>query len=72
MTLLKDGAIAEDIYTDVSSAEALPAAGALLVSLGQWREHHEALIKRSEPLGIILRSDEKPEEIPLPIGILHP
>jgi uncharacterized protein (DUF934 family) len=63
MTLLKDGASAEDIYTDVSAGETVPAEGALIVSLEQWREHRDTLIGRGEPVGVCLKSDEKPEEI---------
>ena len=63
MPLLKDGVVVEDIYTDVSDMDSLPARGALLVSLNQWREDRDLLVRRDEPLGIILRSDEKPAEI---------
>lgn len=63
MPLLKDGKTSEDIYTDVSSAEALPASGAIIVSVEQWQSQRDALIARTEPLGIVLRSDEKPELI---------
>ena len=63
MALLKDGKVAEDIYTDVSEAEDLAAEGAVIVSLTQWREHRDALTARKQPLGIVLRSDEKPELI---------
>jgi uncharacterized protein (DUF934 family) len=69
MTLLKDGAVAEDIFSDVSAADTLPADGALLVSLSQWRAHRDALIARDEAIGIILRSDEKPEEIAAELDI---
>jgi uncharacterized protein (DUF934 family) len=63
MALLKNGQIAKDIYTDVSAAETLPDKGALLVSLEQWQQHREDLKNRGEPLGILLKSDQKPELI---------
>lgn len=63
MTLLKDGAIAEDIFNDVSAAGEIPAEGAVIVSLDQWREYRDALVGRDEPVGICLKSDEKPAEI---------
>ena len=52
MALLKDGKIADDIFTDVSENENLPADGALIVSLTQWQEQRDALASRAEPLGI--------------------
>jgi len=63
MVLLKDGNLTDDTFTDVSQMDTLPASGAILVSLTQWQEHCEELKQRSEPVGIVLRSDEKPEAI---------
>lgn len=60
MALLKDGTICDDIYTDVSNTEELPAQGALIIGLSQWQAQRDALLARNEPLGIVLRSDEKP------------
>jgi len=63
MALLKQGAVVADPFTDVSQAESISATGALIVSLAQWQEQREALAARADKLGIILRSDEKPELI---------
>jgi uncharacterized protein (DUF934 family) len=63
MALLKNGAIETDIYTDVSNTDSVPESGAIIVGLQQWHDYRDDLIKRSEPLGIILRSDEKPQQI---------
>jgi uncharacterized protein (DUF934 family) len=67
MALLKNGSIAADTFTDVSGKEELEmelaGSGALIVSLDQWQEHRDELSSRDEPLGIILRSDEKPDTI---------
>lgn len=63
MALLKDGKLCDDIYTDVSALDELPADGALIVGLSQWQEQRDALLARGAPLGIVLRSDEKPELI---------
>lgn len=62
MALLKNGHPAEDRYTDISDREAFPEdlPGAVIVSLQQWQEHRDALANRADPLGIVLRSDEKP------------
>lgn len=63
MVLLKNGTIETDLYTDVSTADAIPETGAIIISLTQWQEQHSLLVERSESLGIVLRSDEKPEAI---------
>ena len=63
MALLKQGAVVADPFTDVSQDESISATGALIVSLAQWQEQREALAARADQLGIILRSDEKPELI---------
>lgn len=63
MALLKNGMPVDDIFLDVSAAETIPASGAIIVSLDQWQTSAEQLIARSEPLGIVLRSHEKPAAI---------
>lgn len=63
MSLIINGQIEQDVYTDVSQADGIPDSGALIVSLEQWQQHRDELLKRSDLLGIILRSDEKPESI---------
>jgi len=63
MALLKDGKVTADTYTDVSGQDTVPANGAIIVSLEQWRENKDTLSARSDALGIVLRSNEKPELI---------
>ena len=63
MPLIINGQVEQDLYTDVSEADSIPGAGALIVSLEQWQDNRDALIARSDLLGIVLRSDEKPEAI---------
>ena len=67
MALLKDGAICDDIYTDVSATDDLAAGslpqGAVIVGVPQWQELRDTLIARDDPVGIVLRSDEKPSLI---------
>ena len=36
MALLKNNAVIEDPFTDVSGRETIPAQGAVLVNLDQW------------------------------------
>jgi uncharacterized protein (DUF934 family) len=63
MVLLKNGSVIKDTFIDVSNAELIPDSGAILIGLAQWQEYQKALAQRSDPLGIVLRSDEKPELI---------
>ena len=63
MALLKNGSVVEDIYIDASNAEQIPDSGAILISVAQWQEQRDNLARRADPLGIVLRSDEKPEVI---------
>ena len=63
MALLKNNAVVEDPFTDVSGQETIPAQGAVLVDLDQWREGRKQLLKRTDPVGVRLKSDQPPELI---------
>ena len=63
MALIKDKALIEDPFVDVSGSDEIPDAGAIIVSLTQWLEHSELLGRRADPVGVRLRSDEQPETI---------
>ena len=66
MTLIKDGAVSDDEWADVSqdeSADAVVHDGPLIVSLDQWKQSRSLLVRRNPPLGIRLRSDQPPERI---------
>ena len=63
MALIKDGQLVEDPFSDASSADTIPPAGAVLVSYEQWQIHRSALLGRGTPLGIRLHSDQAPELI---------
>lgn len=63
MALVRNGAIAQDRFADVTGAATVPAAGAVIVSLDQWRTHRDELAARRDPLGIRLRSDQHPGAI---------
>jgi uncharacterized protein (DUF934 family) len=62
MALLKDGSQTEDVYTDVSADETTDFSGTVIISVEQWLANKDALSTR-KLLGIVLRSDEKPELI---------
>lgn len=61
MALVKNGVIVDDPFVDASGADALPAEGALIVNLDQWRDSRDALIARGTPVGLRLKSDQSPE-----------
>jgi uncharacterized protein (DUF934 family) len=63
MALVKNAEIAQDPWTDASGLDPIPAAGSVIVSLEQWQAQRDALIARTDPVGIRLRSDEPPARI---------
>jgi uncharacterized protein (DUF934 family) len=63
MALVKNGELVTSSFVDASGAEALPASGAVIVSLDQWKAQRDALLQRGTPLGIRLHSDQPPELI---------
>lgn len=68
MTLIRDGEVAMDEYVALADDDALPASGAVLVSLARWQSEGDALRRRGEPVGVRLRSDESPELIAGELG----
>jgi uncharacterized protein (DUF934 family) len=60
--LVKDGAIADDIFTPVKDDEALPD-GAVIVSLKRFLAEKDTLLGRPAPLGVRLDSLESPEAL---------
>lgn len=63
MALIKNGELVDSAFADASAAEAIPPAGAVIVSFDQWRSHKDALLARGTPLGIRLHSDQPPDLI---------
>ena len=63
MALIRDEELVEDDFRSLGDDEPLPESGALLVSLERWRADREALLGRTDPVGVKLRSDEPPEHI---------
>jgi uncharacterized protein (DUF934 family) len=63
MALVKNGQLVTSELVDVSGADAIPAAGGVIVSFDQWKAQRDELLKRGAPLGIRLRSDQPPELI---------
>lgn len=63
MPLIKNGRVIADPWRHLSDEEALPEAGAVIVSLERWRLEREALTARSAPAGVRLASHQAAEEI---------
>jgi len=63
MALIKNGELVESAFVDVSSADAIPPAGAVMVSFEQWQAQRDSLLARGTPLGIRLHSDQTPDLI---------
>ena len=60
MALIKAGQLVDDAFVYVADDGALPVAGAVIVSLECWQSSRDALLRRDEPVGVRLRSDEPP------------
>jgi uncharacterized protein (DUF934 family) len=63
MTLIKNGNVVEDPFIDCTEMDILPKSGALIVSVAQWQDHWEKLVRRPDPIGVQLKSHEHPEII---------
>lgn len=63
MALIKNNELVEDPFVDAAEADSIPASGAVIVSIEQWRAHRPELIARGTRLGVRLRSDQSPEVI---------
>jgi len=61
MGLIRDGRLVPDTFTDASGLATLPADIPLIVSLGQWQTHRDALLASGQPLGLRLNSDQPPQ-----------
>jgi uncharacterized protein (DUF934 family) len=63
MPLIKDKRIVADRWCYVDDDAPLPAAGGVIVSLVRWRAERSALAGRNSPLGVLLNSDDRAEDI---------
>ena len=59
MPLIKNGALAENLFADVADGAALPD-GPAVVSLIRFLAERETLLARNTPLGVRLKSEESP------------
>jgi uncharacterized protein (DUF934 family) len=63
MAIIRDGSIQEDDFSRVSDDATIPVAGNLIVSLKRFQKESHLLEKRDGKLGVILPSDQGPEEL---------
>ena len=62
MALVKNNLVIKDNWTFIDDESNLPS-GDVVVSLTRWKAERETLLGRADGLGIVLRSNENPEEI---------
>ncbi len=53
----KDGVFAADEWIVIADEDAVPPAGAVLVSLQRWQSERDALAGRNAPLGLVFEPD---------------
>lgn len=63
MPLLKEGRIVDDPWQNVADDAELPLGAHAIVSLERWRAQRDSLAGRNAPLGLRLRSDQRPDEV---------
>lgn len=63
MPLLKQGAFADDPWTNLADDAPLPDTGPVIVSLKRWREDRAKLLGRAAPVGLRLTSEQTPGQV---------
>ena len=63
MPLIKHGQVVDDLWVPLADEDAVPASGAVIVSLGRLRAEYEALLARGKPFGVRLASHETAGEL---------
>lgn len=68
MRVIKDRKIVDDAWTLLAPDAPIPPSGDVIVSVAQWAAYNAALdavapSERAGQLGVVLRSDELPEQI---------
>jgi uncharacterized protein (DUF934 family) len=63
MKIIKDQAIVEDSCTHLADDDALPPAGTVTVTLGRWKDDREALLNRTDPVGVRIVGDDDVREL---------
>ena len=63
MPLIKGGEEVADAWVFAADGDALPAAGAVVVSLARWLAERDTLLARPDPLGVRLASHERADAL---------
>ena len=63
MALLKNGELVEDQWVSLEASQDPLVVENPLITLESWSHNKTELRRRNKPLGILLRSDQSPEEI---------
>ncbi len=63
MALVIGGKLATDPFVRIAAGKAVPANGAVLVTVATWTAQADTLAQRSDPVGVFLSSDESPEAL---------
>ena len=63
MALLKDGKRVDDAWQRIEGDEAVPTTGSVIVDLPRWQQDREALLARTDAVGVRLQSDDDPESL---------
>ena len=58
MALWRDGGFADDIWTRLDDAAAIPERGAIIVSFARWQSDKAALAQRADPVGVAIAADK--------------
>jgi uncharacterized protein (DUF934 family) len=62
MTVIKDGVIAEDLWSHVADGDPVPG-GNVTVSLERWLAEKDSLMKHDGAVGVRLQASDAPERI---------
>ena len=63
MRAIKGREVVEDGWVLLPAGATVPDAGDVIVSLAQWNAHHAGFEGRAGRVGLLLKSDQEPEEI---------
>jgi len=67
--LLRNGRVVDDEWSYAAEA-AGGAAGAVILTLAEWREQRDAWLARGEPLGVVLQPPDHVEQLSADIRLL--
>ena len=62
MALIRQGRLSENEWTLATTAEEIPPLGPVYVTPELWAEARESLLQSGRPLGLWLKSDQRPQD----------